>query len=177
MNWNALLQGPGSTVTWVPSVALAPRAQAGSPKCWQLRGGHATGPGEQCKLPKWGPQPPRVLTLSVLILKWPLLLLKTLRVLCKCHFTHFCKIFLAPFGAPSSLGTPVHWTARTPGFYATGSMPNPSSQSRRPTQPIWHRQRPRNVGNNRTHLILRMKMQTDNNSLLGLVLSKNFLIN
>ena len=29
------LKGPGSTVTWGPSVASAPRAEAGSPKCWE----------------------------------------------------------------------------------------------------------------------------------------------
>jgi len=29
------LRGPDSAVTWEPSIALAPRAEAGSPKCWE----------------------------------------------------------------------------------------------------------------------------------------------
>jgi len=30
-----------------------------------LRGGPGSGTGERCKLPQWGPQPPRVLMLFV----------------------------------------------------------------------------------------------------------------
>ena len=94
--------GPGSTVTWGPSVASAPRAEAGSPKCWERVWG--TRPGERCKLLQWGP-PAAKCFVAFCVLRWSLLLPKTKRVLCKFH--SFCNSLWLHSGSPGARDPPV----------------------------------------------------------------------
>ena len=107
-----LWRGPSSTVTWGPSVVSAPGpAEAGSPKCWERRWGFGDGllPGLGSDVSSPSGSRSRQGLVAFCDLRWPLLLLKTLRVLCKCG---------PHSGPPGALGLwLVHWTSRTPGFY------------------------------------------------------------
>ena len=87
------LSGPGgSTVTWGPSVASARRAEAGSPeyreRWWCFGKGLLPGLGSGVyKLPQWGSPAAKGFD-AFCVFGWPLLLLKTLRVLCKSAISH-----------------------------------------------------------------------------------------
>jgi len=118
------LRGPGSTVTWGPSVASAPRAEAGSPNCWE-RGealeslACSLGLGSDVNSPSVVPSRQRcwcsLCSQMTSAVKNPAC---TVQV---CHFTYFALIFVAPLRAARSSGPPVHWTHWTPGFYATAN--------------------------------------------------------
>ena len=107
------LRGPGSTVTWVPSVASTPSSKAGSPKCWQREWGLERacypGLGSGVSSPSGVPQPPRVLMLAVF----------SDDLSCCWNPCVYCAS-VAPLGTPRSSGAPVLWTTWTPGFYTTG---------------------------------------------------------
>jgi len=90
------LSGPGSTVTWGPSVALAQglKLEARSAENGvELWGGPATGPGERCEVPQSGPRAAKGFDALYSQMTSPAIGNPACTVQV-CHFTHFrhaCK--------------------------------------------------------------------------------------
>ena len=115
------LVDPDSTVTWGAFSCFGPKGWSWKPEVLRagmgLWGGPATGPRERCKLPQWGPPAAKGFG-TFHVLKWPLLLLETLCVLCVSFHTFFV-FFVAPLGAPRSSGPRFNEPSEPPGVYAT----------------------------------------------------------
>ena len=111
------LRDPDSTVTWGAFSCFGPKGWSWKPEVLRagmgLWGGPATGPRERCKLPQWGPPAAKGFG-TFRVLKWPLLLLETLCVLCKCVISYIFCIFCGPTRGPQELGAQIQWTVWTP---------------------------------------------------------------